>query len=172
MSGFLGGLFGSGQKTDRKEELSGFTGLNNVLNFALPTAQKLGTGASNYFSQLLSGNRSALASATAPQTNATLATADAQKRQQAESGTARGGGAAVPNATRSTAVMSAINNELFKTRTAAAGTGLSAATNLASTAGQTSADLADIASKSRQESSAINSQAFNDVGTLISAAFG
>lgn len=109
----MSGLFGShgSVKTDRTNQLQSFSDLQNVFNFALPTAQgeqkkgdaNLDTAlsslglSSDYFQKILSGNRTDVAQAVAPTTNAITERSDAEKRQAATLGTARGGGVAGEN---------------------------------------------------------------------------
>lgn len=109
----MSGLFGShgSVKTDRTNQLQSFSDLSNIFNFALPTAQaeqKKGDAtldsalsslglSSDYFQKILSGNRAEVAQAVSPTTNAITARSDAEKRQSAASGTARGGGVAGEN---------------------------------------------------------------------------
>lgn len=109
----MSGLFGShgSVKTDRTNQLQSFSDLQNVFNFALPTAQaeqKKGDAtldsalsslglSSDYFKKILSGNRAEVAQAVSPTTNAITARSDAEKRNLSASGTARGGGVAGEN---------------------------------------------------------------------------
>src|SRR5208337_55376 len=127
MSGFMG-IGGSASKTDRKMQLQSSGGLSNLFNWAMPQAQQgVGAGMSDlssaggFFKSLMSGNRTALQQTVAPQVNAANATSDAQKRQQAASGTARGGGTAPANQTRDTDKLAAVQNALFGARSGAAG---------------------------------------------------
>jgi len=141
MAGLIGGvaqafghLGGSSAKTDRSNQLTAFSDLKNVYNWALPFGQQQArTGqattaqglqnlgqAGSYFGKLASGDRSTALSAVAPQTNAALAQSDAEKRQLGEMGTARGGGATGFNQQRDTSLMSQIDNMLFGARTAGA----------------------------------------------------
>jgi len=140
MGGLLGSLFstgslgGSSAKTDRSNQLTAFSDLKNVYNWALPFGQQQArTGqattaqgvqnlgqAGSYFGKLASGDRATALGAVAPQTNAALAQSDAEKRQLGEMGTARGGGATGFNQQRDTSLMSQIDNMLFGARTAGA----------------------------------------------------
>src|SRR5262249_16097697 len=109
MSGWLG---------TPKQTTTSESQLGNVFNFALPLAQKLsgtGTGTTSaglgvtgrglaglsspaaFFQQLLSGNRAATNQAMSPQATQIRQQADAEKRQLATMGTARGGGATAAN---------------------------------------------------------------------------
>ena len=138
MGALVGDIFsnvgGSSAKTDRSNQLTSFSDLKNVYNWALPFGQSqartgqattaggvsdLGT-AGGYFKKLASGNRADLLSATAPAANAATAQSDAEKRQLGEMGAARGGGAAGVNQQRDTDLMSKIDNMLFGARTAGA----------------------------------------------------
>lgn len=130
VSGIFGNVGGSSAKTDRSNQLTAFSDLKNVFNWALPFGQQQArTGqattsagvqnlgeAGGYFGKLASGDRPTVAQAVAPQTNAAIAQSDAQKRQLAASGTARGGGAAGVNQQRDTDLMSYIDNLMFGAR--------------------------------------------------------
>lgn len=126
MGGFLG-IGHSSAKTDRSNFLHGIQDIQNVFNYALPTAQAgqaEGAGnlrtAGDYYKNILSGNRTAALQAIAPETASVRRASDASKRQLATSGTARGGGVAATNQQRETDTMSEINNALFGARPAAA----------------------------------------------------
>lgn len=130
MGGFMG-VGGSSAKTDRGTELKGFGDLANIFNFALPQAKTgaatgaattaAGTGALgdslDYWKKLMSGNRATMEQAVAPQTNAVQSQADAAKRNQAASGTARGGGTAGVNQQTNDKAMAQIDNMLFGAQT-------------------------------------------------------
>lgn len=107
MSGLFGGSKGSA-KTDRTSQLASFSDLTNVFNQGIATSgaeqkrgdtnidnalQQLGLS-SDYYKKLLSGDRTQIAGAVAPTTNAIAAQTDAEKQQLDASGTSRGGGTA------------------------------------------------------------------------------
>jgi hypothetical protein len=140
MGGFLG-IGGSSAKTDRSTTLAGYGDLSNVFNYSLPAGQSAIAGGQattasgvkgidsasadlqgplKYFQDLMSGDRTKMTQAVAPETNAVRAGADAQKRQQSAMGTARGGGTAVANNARDTDTMAKVDNLLFGARPAAA----------------------------------------------------
>ena len=146
MGGFLGiGQSGS-DKTDRSAMRTGFGDLNSVFNFGLSqgqsgaatgqaTTQAGVTGIGNamsYWQKLLSGNRAAQMGAIAPVTNTVLSQADATKRQQASSGTARGGGTAGANQQTGDTAMSKIDNALLGVQGSAATSEAEAGGKLAS----------------------------------------
>src|SRR5882724_4012247 len=130
-----GAIGGSSAKRDRSEQLDAFGNLRNVFNQAIPFAkQQMGVGtattaqgtqdlgqAGSFWKSILGGNRAATAQAVAPAANAINASSDAQARELAASGTARGGGTAPINQTREEAKMAQIDNMLFGARTTAAG---------------------------------------------------
>jgi len=130
----FGHLGGSSAKTDRSNQLTAFSDLKNVFNWALPFGQSQArTGqattaagtqnlgqAGSYFGKLASGDRPTALQAVAPASNAALAQSDAQKNELANMGTARGGGAVGVNQQRDTNLMSQIDNMLFGARTAGA----------------------------------------------------
>lgn len=134
VSGIFGNVGGSSAKTDRSNQLTAFSDLKNTFNWALPFGQSQArTGqattaqglqnlgqAGSYYGKLASGDRPTALQAIAPQTNAALAQSDAQKRQEAEMGTARGGGTAGLNQQRDTNLMGQIDNMLFGARGAGA----------------------------------------------------
>jgi hypothetical protein len=76
--------------------------------------------AGSFYSSLLSGNRAQTNAAMAPQIATANAQTDAQRRQLAASGTARGGGTAPASQTAQTAKLAQIQNMLFGARTGAA----------------------------------------------------
>lgn len=131
----MSGIFGGGSAgTDRKGQLTAESDLGNVFNFALPFGQKqAGAGAStlqqalstlglpaNYYTQILSGNRTATAAAAQPATEAATSAADAAKRQIATSGTSRGGGTAGTNQQIDDSTRKAITDAVFQAKPAAA----------------------------------------------------
>ena len=107
---------------------------------------------------------------TAATSNAATATSDAAKRQQATSGTARGGGTAGVNQQRSTDLMAKVDNLLFGVAPEAAGALGAMGTNTLNTGEATAANLSGQAASSRQTSFAINRQTQQDVVAAIEAA--
>ena len=134
ISGIAGSLGGSSAKRDRSDYINANERMSNVFNnasgfgnalekqgqatMASGTAD-LGTSG-NFFRDLMSGNRAATTQAMAPQINAVEAQGDAQRRQQAALGTARGGGAAGVNQQAQNQRMAQIDNMLFGAQTGAA----------------------------------------------------
>lgn len=156
-----------------------------MFNYAIPQAQQgiaagqagLGSAAS-YFQSLLSGNRTALTQAAAPEINAVNTGADAARRQAAASGTARGGGTASQNANAATTTRAQIDNALLgvrgnaatnlaKTSEAQAGIG----ENLLTTGASAASDLTASAVKSQQQSDANNAALGQGIGELLASAF-
>jgi hypothetical protein len=140
MGGFLG-LGGSSAKTDRKTQLAGFSDLNNIFNFGLNTSKSLlpsgtattatGLGdiktglstlgnAGDYWKRLVSGDRTSMMQAVAPEANTARAESDAARRGAAAAGTARGGGTGAGGQTATTDLMSKVDNLLFGVRPQAA----------------------------------------------------
>lgn len=186
---------GSGAKTDRKNQLAGFGDLNNVFNFALPNAEAgytagqqtqksaLGqlAGPAQYYQSLLSGNRAATESAVAPVANAANAQADAQKKQIANSGTARGGGVNAVGQQIETGKNAAVDNAInqAKSGAAAGATGvagatskvgdsqLSAALNLLGIGEKAASSLTSLAGNSRALSDDLHQQAGNQAGSIV-----
>jgi hypothetical protein len=169
----VGGFLGIGHasyKTDRANFLSGIQDIKNVFNYALPTAQaSIGAGqqslgaASNYYQNLLSGNRAAMLQATAPEIAGVNARTDASRRQLATSGTARGGGVAATSQTAKDRAMAEIDNMLFGVRGGAArgaeSVGRAQAdigTNLLGQAGGAAGTLSSESRMSREDSYKIN----------------
>lgn len=140
MGGFLG-TGGSSAKTDRKTELQGFGDLSNVFNFGMDTSgaeQKTGQDITNkgldvtksglgdlsasgdYWKKLLSGDRTTMAQAVAPESNAVETQADAGRMDAARTGTARTGGTAGATQTAHDITMAKVDNLLFGARPTAA----------------------------------------------------
>ena len=101
--------------------------LNNLFNYALPQAQSsMATGtqatdqALNYFQKLTSGNRTAMDQAIAPARNAINTAGDASRRQQANLGTARGGGVNATNQQQKTTQDAAVDSALLQAQPEAA----------------------------------------------------
>lgn len=134
MSDIFSNVGGSSAKTDRSNQLTSFSDLKNVYNWALPFGQSqartgqattaAGVGdlanAGGYFRKLASGDRATTLQAVAPASNAAIASSDASKRELSNMGTARGGGAAGFNQQRDSDLMAKIDNMLFGARTAGA----------------------------------------------------
>jgi hypothetical protein len=125
---------GNAAKRDRAEELNSYGSLRNIINWALPTAQKESAqgmadtragitdmGQSNQlFKKLAAGSRSDVLSAVAPEAAGIRAASDASRRELASSGTARGGGTAGVNQARDAANEAQLNNLVFGVRPQAA----------------------------------------------------
>lgn len=131
----FGHLGGSSAKRDRSDYILGQERLGDVFNRSMGfgkdlynagrTAtgqglQDLGTSG-NFFRRLTSGNRTATTQAMAPQINAAEQQGDALRRQEANLGTARGGGTAGTNQQMDTNRLAQIDNMLFGAQTGAAG---------------------------------------------------
>src|SRR5208282_3437568 len=123
--------------TDRSFQLQGMKGLTNLFNWGIPAGESATGSALGYWQNLMSGNRTARRAAVAPEINAATATSDASKRQLATSGTARGGGVNATNQTRSTDLMSKVDNLLFGVAPKAAGALGAMGTNTLNTGGAT-----------------------------------
>src|ERR1035437_310140 len=131
VSGLISGIShlfgGNSAKTDRGQTLTSYGQLNNVFNTGFNGGtnavgagnQNLGA-AGGYYNKILSGNRSAMQEAVQPESSAIQARADAQRRQQGEMGTARGGGVAGTNQQQDTNTNAATDNALFAARPGAA----------------------------------------------------
>lgn len=134
-TGLFGQLGGSSSKTDRAGFMKNISNLNDIFGTTMNQGgqlynagraatgqglQDLGTSG-NFFRRLASGNRVAATQAMAPQINAATQQADAQRRQEAALGTARGGGTAGLNQTADTNRLASIDNMLFGAQTGAAG---------------------------------------------------
>lgn len=175
--------------------MTGFGDLSNLFNFGLDTSKSLlgsgtkdvGTGTSalttslDYFKRLMSGDRAVTAQATAPESNAVLSQADAQRRNRVATGTARGGGVAGANQQQQDDTMAKIDNFLFGARPAAAqqvtnigkdiaGIGLgetSAALGFGDLAEKSSSDLSSIAGEARVNDYKINQDTVKQVTSTI-----
>lgn len=164
--------------------MAGYGDLGNIFNFGLDSAKSAwGAGqdaigkAIDYWSKLTSGNRPAMLQAVAPEVNAAEASTDAQKRQQAAMGTARGGGTAGTNQQLDTAKMATIDNLLFGAQSKGAeeegrlgSEELNAALNALGTGGNAAANLTEISAQSRKTSIAANNQTQQQIGGLIEGA--
>lgn len=194
MSGFIqdiGNLFGgSATKTDRKNQLAGFGDLSNIFNFGFNTGKsgvaegsQTERGAlselaapADYYSKLLSGNRAATLSAVAPTVNAAGAQTDAQKRQLATLGTARGGGVNATSQQLDTNRMKSIDDAINQAKGGAAAgatrvagetarvgeTQLSTALNLLGLGEKAASTSTELAGDSRATSDALHRQASSD----------
>jgi hypothetical protein len=121
------GQTGGSIKTDRSQQLQSYGQLNNLFNFGLSSgtnATSSGSGAlggaQNYYQNILSGNRAQVNAAVAPGVNSTLSAADATRRQQANMGTARGGGVASTNRTAGDTTVAQIQSQIFGAKPGAA----------------------------------------------------
>lgn len=195
MGGFLG-IGGSARKTDRKFQIDAMGKMKNVFNYGIDMMKdSKATGdattasgmegldkAGGYWNSILSGNRTAVNAAIAPETNAINAGADATKRQIATSGTARGGGVNSTNQQVNSNTRAATDNAIFSARPKAAigaadvgskkaAVGLSEleqAMQALGISGKTATDLASISSESRKTSQAINQQVVGQWTDLVS----
>jgi len=188
---------GSGAKTDRKYQLAGFGDLSNVFNFALPNAEAGYTAGqatqkdalsqlaspAQYYQSLLSGNRTSALNAVAPVTNVVNAQSDAQKRQLASSGTARGGGVNAVGQQLETSKQSAIDTAVNQAKAGAAAgatkvagetskvgdSQLNAALNLLGIGAKSAENLTDLAGNSRAESNALHNQKADQAAQIVSS---
>lgn len=180
----IGGLFGgSSAKTDRKFQLAGMGGLQNIFNFAIPSgeaetgaAQQTLGNASQYYNKLLGGDRATTLQAVAPTVNAATSQTDAMKRAISQSGTARGGGVNATTQSLEDQKRASIDSAINQAKSGAAagatsvgGTMASQAGNLLGTGESAAGNLADIASKSRVTSNQLHNQAVQQTGSLIDA---
>jgi X-X-X-Leu-X-X-Gly heptad repeat protein len=202
MAGLVSGIFanvgGNSAKRDRSDYLNSQTRMGNVFNQSFGFGQGLenrgeattGQGlqdlgtSGNLFRRLTSGNRAATTEAMAPQINAVESQGDADRRQQAALGTARGGGAAGVNQDAKARRMAQIDNMLFGAQTGAAkelgdigrtevGTGLgetgqgigavAGAGGLASKAGEMATGSRELSDKLHQQSVQQLSNSFEDL---------
>jgi hypothetical protein len=192
----VGGFLGIGGINSKQQNQS-MGNLNNLFNFGFGAGKNLtsagnssiGAGegnlgaAGNYFSQIASGNRTALTQAAAPVANSIQSQGDAARRQQASQGTARGGGVASTNQTQKDSQMAQVDNALFGARGDAAkeegqigsqqsqiGLGqLGAGANLLNTGTTASGYEGDIATKARQQAAQEQASAIQSV---VGAIFG
>lgn len=180
----IGSLFGgSSAKTDRKLQLQGYGDLQNLFNFALPTAKSgimagedlLGK-AGDYYSKIL-GGRQAATEAAAPVANAAAAQTDAAKRAIASSGTARGGGVNAVTQTLEDRKRAQVDQAIQQARGGAAagaakvGSTMTAqAQNLLGLGESTATNLTSIAAGSRATSAQLHRQAVADAGNLVNTA--
>ena len=175
------GIGGASWKTDRSFQLDAMTKMRNVFNFALPQAESsqaagqdsLGK-AGDYWGKILSGNRSAVSAAVAPETNAIRSGADARKRQLSQMGTARGGGVNATSQQLDTDTAAKTDNAIFAARpeaakeTASIGrTELANSSSLLSEAGKVSTDLASISGEARKNDYQLNQDMVGKVSTAI-----
>lgn len=178
----MSGLFGIGGVNSKQQNQS-ISNLGNLFNFGFGTANTLTSAgsadtnaASGYFKSLVSGNRTAVEQAIAPQANQVRSAADASKRQQAASGTARGGGTAGANQQTDTNTQATIDNAIFGARGGAAGelaqvgageTG--AGLQAAQTAGGAAGSAGNIATNARSQAASEFSSALGFVGNIATA---
>lgn len=184
MGGFLG-IGNASYKTDRSNELGGFAKLGNVFNFGLNAAktgvsagQDLLSSAGSYFKNLLSGNRSAVSQAVAPETAAIRSGSDASARQLAASGTARGGGVASTNQQRTAQTQAKVDQAILGARPAAAAgaekvgaTQLQGGLDAAAIASRAAADTTQTALEARAQDFKINQSIVGDYVNLAADAF-
>jgi hypothetical protein len=122
----MGGFLGIGGKNSKQQNQS-IGNLNNLYNFGMNSgssstsagSSSLGA-AGSYYSNLLSGSRTASQAAIAPEANQVRSAADASRTQQATMGTARGGGVAATNQQATDKTNATVDNALFSARAGAA----------------------------------------------------
>lgn len=122
----MGGFLGIGQSGGEKSATSN---LSNIFNYALPTAENNQNAGQNtlnsalstlgpaqsYYQNLLTAGRTQTAQSSAPAINSALSSADAQRRQEATSGTGRTGGTAELNREAGAGTSSTIDNIINQT---------------------------------------------------------
>jgi len=119
---------GGPSKQETNQQQQSWTNLNQLFGQASDAAKAFGAAGkgtldqvTQYFKTLLGGNRQATAEAVAPAANAARAGADASKREQAMTGTARTGGTAAQNQQSEDQVRAQIDNLIAGAAPAAAG---------------------------------------------------
>jgi hypothetical protein len=181
----MGCLGGSGQTTDRKQTLAAYGNLDSLIGQLSSTGNNLtsagasDTGqASNYYSNILSGNPSKIMAAAAPEVNAITAGAQQQQKQIAQTGNRTGGTNAISQGIN-TGVRGQIADTIGKLRSGAAageagiGAGETAAgIGASSSAGNLASNLASISGTNRKTSQDIHTSAVNDWVKLISSIAG
>jgi hypothetical protein len=161
VGGFMG--FGVPKSVQQSE-----AGLNNIFNFALPQAESSIGPAAAFYKSVLSGNPTAANAAIAPEKNAVAANSDAQRRQAATMGTARGGGTATRQAGQQDADMAKIQNLLFGTRSAAAGESGKLGSSLLATGTGAAKDLGDVSvADSAANQAALNGEIHSAVDAFL-----
>lgn len=146
-------LFGVGQKsknTDRSYQLQGWGDLTNLINGASGQGGQATGDALSHFTNLLSGNRSAVESAVAPTTNAVASQQAAAGRQAEATGTARGGGVNAENQQTADKVSQATQGAINSAVPNAANELGSLGTTLTGQAGANAGTLAGNAGGTRQ----------------------
>lgn len=88
---YIFGVGGEASKTDRKNELDAWNTLGDLSHFGAGEGKKNIGQASNYWSDILSGDQKKLAAAIAPQTQVIQGQKQQQKNQLAEFGNRSGG---------------------------------------------------------------------------------
>lgn len=118
---------GGAPKSETAQQAQSWNNLNKTFGMASDTAASFGAKGSHtlddvnaYFKSLLSGDRTATAEAVAPAANAARSGADAQRKQEADMGTARTGGNVAANQQREDQVRSQIDNLVAGAKPAAA----------------------------------------------------
>lgn len=129
------GLFGGGGGPSSTQK-NAWANLNSLFNISTQQGQQLGqkgtntqnagiadlNQVANYWKNLLSGNRQAIQQEEGPAINQITQGADAQKRQEAQMGTSRGGGTNATNQKRATDTQAQIDTLIGQAGpTAAAG---------------------------------------------------
>lgn len=119
---------GGPSQSEKNQQQQSWTNLNQLFSTASDAAKGFGASGkgtldqvTQYFKNLLGGNRTATMQAVAPAANAARAGADAQKKEQATTGTARTGGTAASNQQVEDQVRAAINNLISGAAPVAAG---------------------------------------------------
>lgn len=119
---------GGPSQSEKNQQQQSWTNLNSLFSTASDAAKSFGTAGkgtldqvTQYFKNLLGGDRAATMKAVAPAANAARAGADAQKKEQGTMGTARTGGTAAANQTTEDQVRSQIDNLIASVAPAAAG---------------------------------------------------
>lgn len=196
MGGFLG-VGNSSAKTDRGNQLAGVNANWDVFNRGLPLSDAqstAGTATTNqglqgigdsmaYWKKILSGNQTAVGAAAAPVVNQANQQDDAARRQQAQLGTARGGGVNAANQQAETGRMTTANNAVINAQPAAATSLEKAGTDVASVGSQqltkalqalglsegAASELVDSSIKSRPASEQANSEVRQQWSNMMTA---
>ncbi len=169
------GLFGGASKGEKKQESDTWQNLSNLFGSTYGHSEQIGqkgignqADAAGFFKGVLSGDRTKVA----PGTNAAIDSADAAKKEQAQMGTARGGGAVGNNQQIEAHTRQLISSLLGEAQTGAAGALGTLGTEqvgemggLLNTASGTEGNLSSLLHKDVQEK---NASAAKMWGSLIS----
>jgi len=162
---------GTGQSTDRAQELDAYGNLNKAGTVGADTGATATGAATDYYTKLLSGNPATVAAATQPEQNAKAGQVNQERQVIANQGGARTGGTNAESQQLTTNADAGTEDAIAKARGSAAPALVQIGNQETGQGIQASSDLGQQATANRAESAKLHADAVQNWSKLIAGAF-